>query len=447
MADVPLTEDSIWNDLMEDFGEAPQVELPGEGSAPKADSEDESAAPKMERTEDKSKPLAEQPKTEEPKKDGFKSKMFNNNDKKEEPKPKPNKAEEPTEEKKEASVKTGSWMNGGEVEEAVYRFAQDPILGPVTKFLHDFMEQVNDVSDGWHSWPLPARAASQLMDLIQSAPRGGFYDEYSPSSVTVQQVAKAMAPIKAFMTRRGLAAGMVMPSLVIKTKKMASDGVVKKADDVSGDISEAKSEVVSPATVDPTIAQPVVSVEEAAKVAKTDTNPGDPKYREMQREKQQKQLREQEELLSKEKAAADVSGDLAEAKSELDAGAKAELADSPEATQTVNPDHFAAAGDEHDEEVEMSLGMGDLADLAANLPHQDMHTGGAKTGSYSSKNFKSKKDLKEAVARGEKISIYNPGMGEAPMNGPATLEGPWYPRPHTWYASVVMQDGIIVKVK
>jgi len=38
-------------------------------------------------------------------------------------------------------------------------------------------------------------------------------------------------------------------------------------------------------------------------------------------------------------------------------------------------------------------------------------------------------------------------MGEPPMNGRATVEGPWYPEPHRWYAEVMVKDGIVVGVK
>ena len=66
--------------------------------------------------------------------------------------------------------------------------------------------------------------------------------------------------------------------------------------------------------------------------------------------------------------------------------------------------------------------------------------------SYSVKNFPTKKALKEAVAAGEKVKIYNPGLGVAPVNGKAFLEGPHYPQPHRWYANVEMKDGYVVKV-
>lgn len=66
---------------------------------------------------------------------------------------------------------------------------------------------------------------------------------------------------------------------------------------------------------------------------------------------------------------------------------------------------------------------------------------------YATENFKTKKALKEAVARGDKVTIYAPGIGNPAENGLESLEGPHYPKPHRWYASVEMKDGIVVKVK
>ena len=67
--------------------------------------------------------------------------------------------------------------------------------------------------------------------------------------------------------------------------------------------------------------------------------------------------------------------------------------------------------------------------------------------SYSNINFKTKKALKEALAAGKGLSIYNPGLGTPVNDGWTTLEGPHYPSAHTWYAEVLMKDGYIVKVK
>lgn len=65
---------------------------------------------------------------------------------------------------------------------------------------------------------------------------------------------------------------------------------------------------------------------------------------------------------------------------------------------------------------------------------------------YTSRNFKTKKALKEAVARGERITLFAPGLGTPKENGYETVEGPHYPEPHKWYARVLVRDGVVVKV-
>ena len=66
---------------------------------------------------------------------------------------------------------------------------------------------------------------------------------------------------------------------------------------------------------------------------------------------------------------------------------------------------------------------------------------------YTSTNFKTKKALKEAVASGKQISVYQPGPFPGKTDGVVALEGPHYPEPHKWYASATIKDGIVVKVK
>lgn len=65
---------------------------------------------------------------------------------------------------------------------------------------------------------------------------------------------------------------------------------------------------------------------------------------------------------------------------------------------------------------------------------------------YTSKDFKTKKAFKEAVKAGEKITLYAPGLGTPAVNGTDFVEGPHYPKPHTWYAKVLVKDGYVVKV-
>jgi hypothetical protein len=67
---------------------------------------------------------------------------------------------------------------------------------------------------------------------------------------------------------------------------------------------------------------------------------------------------------------------------------------------------------------------------------------------YANTSFKTKKALKEAVAEGRQIGVYQPGPfgGNEPTNGTCAIEGPNNVM-HTWYATVTLVDGIITKVK
>ena len=67
---------------------------------------------------------------------------------------------------------------------------------------------------------------------------------------------------------------------------------------------------------------------------------------------------------------------------------------------------------------------------------------------YCDRNFKTKKELKTAVANGEQVTVFQPGgffLGET--DGRIALEGPHYPKPHTWYASAEIRDGVVVTVR
>lgn len=65
---------------------------------------------------------------------------------------------------------------------------------------------------------------------------------------------------------------------------------------------------------------------------------------------------------------------------------------------------------------------------------------------YTRRNFKTKKALKEAVAAGESVEVYQPGgLFPSQTDGSIVIEGPHYPEPHRWYAQATIKDGVIVK--
>lgn len=65
---------------------------------------------------------------------------------------------------------------------------------------------------------------------------------------------------------------------------------------------------------------------------------------------------------------------------------------------------------------------------------------------YVRPNFRTKKALKEAVANGDRVEVFQPGPFPTPTEGTVNIEGPHYPEPHRWYANVTVAGGLVTKV-
>lgn len=65
---------------------------------------------------------------------------------------------------------------------------------------------------------------------------------------------------------------------------------------------------------------------------------------------------------------------------------------------------------------------------------------------YVEPNFKSKKELKEAVKRGDVVTVFSPGPFPCNENGKVCVEGPHYPKAHSWYAEVLVSNFRVTKV-
>lgn len=74
------------------------------------------------------------------------------------------------------------------------------------------------------------------------------------------------------------------------------------------------------------------------------------------------------------------------------------------------------------------------------------NTGKQEEAMYVNPNFPTKKALKQALLAGEKVQIFSPGPFPATENGEDYIEGPHYPKPHTWYAKVQVKNGYVIKV-
>jgi N12 class adenine-specific DNA methylase len=121
-------------------------------------------------------------------------------------------------------IPRGHWLNRMDIDEAVDRHKNHPVLAKATKFLSDFRDEVDDHSDGWPHWKLPGHAAQKLMDLIQH-----------PELATEEGLRAALGPIKAFYTKHGNAAGMKMPEIQLAQppKKAKVPSILKPAEQVS----------------------------------------------------------------------------------------------------------------------------------------------------------------------------------------------------------------------
>lgn len=66
---------------------------------------------------------------------------------------------------------------------------------------------------------------------------------------------------------------------------------------------------------------------------------------------------------------------------------------------------------------------------------------------YATKDYRTKKELKTAVKAGP-VPCHQPGpFGPNVTDGSHACEGPHYPKPHRWYATVTVKEGRIVAVK
>jgi len=67
---------------------------------------------------------------------------------------------------------------------------------------------------------------------------------------------------------------------------------------------------------------------------------------------------------------------------------------------------------------------------------------------YIEDNPKSKAEVKRWIAdpNHPPVRAFQPGYGEVPTNGRVSIEGPHYPKPHTWWGTATIVDGIVTEV-
>ena len=96
-----------------------------------------------------------------------------------------------------------TFFNTYEIDKLAAQYARHPVLGPATKTLAALRDAANAHSDGWCHWPKPARAAANLMALIEGDDPQRRFDDVR-ADVTATELRKAYVPIKALRTKTGL---------------------------------------------------------------------------------------------------------------------------------------------------------------------------------------------------------------------------------------------------
>lgn len=106
------------------------------------------------------------------------------------------------------------YMNDYDISNARRRYADHPVLSEAVATLADLKDWTDSNSDGWAYWPKPARAADQLMALID----GNGTNDYVRAvlardhGAVRRDLERALRPIKAFRTKAMKAGGLYAAS-------------------------------------------------------------------------------------------------------------------------------------------------------------------------------------------------------------------------------------------
>ncbi len=67
---------------------------------------------------------------------------------------------------------------------------------------------------------------------------------------------------------------------------------------------------------------------------------------------------------------------------------------------------------------------------------------------YLHPNFKSKAAAKRAIKAGERVTLIGTAIvgGDTPDTGVISIEGPHYPKPHTWWGQAIVEDGVVISI-
>ena len=104
-------------------------------------------------------------------------------------------------------------MNEYEISSHVYKWSREdtPNLYVAAAALFGLMSWTNGNSDGWAYWKKPSTAARRLMELLDAGSRRDRDSRTTEVDATYDELKKALTPVKAFLTRRGVDHGILAP--------------------------------------------------------------------------------------------------------------------------------------------------------------------------------------------------------------------------------------------
>lgn len=102
------------------------------------------------------------------------------------------------------------YMNDYDIHTALHQWnwGDTPNRFRLAQTVANLAEWADSNSDGWHSWPKPARAANKAMELLSAIP-----DSLPYTDATDAETKAALSPIKAFLTRQGVSHEGIIASL------------------------------------------------------------------------------------------------------------------------------------------------------------------------------------------------------------------------------------------
>ena len=97
-----------------------------------------------------------------------------------------------------------TWMNRWDVQDAHEHYAlraeQLPNYFVAASVLHELMVWTDENSDGWPYWNKPSNAAKRLQEHLGGW-RRRYIDDRDAEDLTAEELADAVRPVKAFLTR------------------------------------------------------------------------------------------------------------------------------------------------------------------------------------------------------------------------------------------------------